>query len=135
MPTSSAPSSSTTPSHAVRLLQILQHRLVRVPGCDGYPHAALRKQPRATCAVAGAAANDDGYVLHGTLRVVRRGLSHVSCSMCRRMSVTGEETSCRLFAMTAFGSDALTSAPEATWPSISLSLRPSSANTARLCSP
>src|SRR5580704_16916205 len=123
------------PAHAMGPIQILQHRFVRVPGCDADPHAALCKQPSAACADARTAANDDGYILHGRVRVVRLGLSHVSCSMCRRMSVTGEETSCRLFAMTAFGSDALTSAPEATWASISLSLKPSSARTGRLCSP
>src|SRR4029077_606522 len=102
------------PAHVRGPSQILQHLFVRVAGRDADLHAVLRKQPGAACADAGTASNDDGYVLRGRLRVVRLGLSHVSCSMCRRISVTGKETRFRLFAMTAFRSDALTRAPDAT---------------------
>jgi len=31
------------PAHAMGPLQILQHRFVRIPGCDADPHAVLRK--------------------------------------------------------------------------------------------
>ena len=68
-------------THAVRLLQGLQDRFVRIPGGDADTHAALREQPGATRADAGAAANDECNVLHGWVRV---GLSHVACSHVSR---------------------------------------------------
>ena len=67
-------------AHAVRLLQTLQHRFVRIPGCDGDTHAVFREQPGATRADAGTAANDECNVLYGRSSVAFVGLSHVSCS-------------------------------------------------------
>ena len=52
-------------AHAVRLLQILQDRFVRVPGGDGDAHAASPRKSGATRADAWSTPDDERNVLHG----------------------------------------------------------------------
>ena len=63
-------------AYVVRLLQSLQDQLVWSPGGNGDTHTALCKQPGATRADAGAAADDQCNVLYGGLRVGHFGLCH-----------------------------------------------------------
>jgi hypothetical protein len=66
-------------AHTMRLLESFKDRLFGIPGCDADTHAVFRKQPGATRADARAAADNECYVLYGSLGVAL-GLSHVASS-------------------------------------------------------